>query len=494
METTDLTKMVEEIDVILEKLIQDQHNYKRVLKDIHPDHENSAINLIHYLTLRSFDLRELQHQLGILGMSRLARAEAHTEASLKITRYYLLKLLNKSIDWPQDFKVSILDSERLLTDKTNVLFGRSPENRKQRIMVTMPGYVANDRETVEKMIVKGMKIARINCAHDTQEDWFDIIQHIKAVDAKLGRRTIIAMDISGPKIRTGEVKKGIVLYEGDELQLSRVPLVGRKAQFDKNGTMRSPAIIACTLPEVFDYLHEGNRVYFDDGAIKSEIVDLNGDIATVKILRSDEKGVKLKADKGINFPDSNLNIRGLTHTDRENLKFIAKYADIVNFSFVNSVSDVQEMHECLKELDAFESLGVIYKIETQAAFNHLEDILLEALKAPKVGVMIARGDLAIETSWKDLGYIQKEMLALCNACHIPIVWATQVLEKLAKKGLPSRSEITDAVTATKAECIMLNKGPHILRAIELLDQIIEHMEQYQDKNAPLLPKLKKLNH
>lgn len=107
--------------------------------------------------------------------------------------------------------------------------------------------------------------------------------------------------------------------------------------------------------------------------------------------------------------------------------------------------------------------------------------------------MIARGDLALETGWSAMGSIQREILKMCNATHVPVVWATQVMEKLAKKGYPSRAEITDAVNSAKAECVMLNKGAYILKAIEVLDQIVESSERYQVKNAPMLPMLEKLH-
>jgi pyruvate kinase len=122
----------------------------------------------------------------------------------------------------------------------------------------------------------------------------------------------------------------------------------------------------------------------------------------------------------------------------------------------------------------------------------LKTILLAAMKAKHVGVMIARGDLAIETGWENIGKIQREILSICNAAHIPVVWATQVLENLAKKGLPSRAEITDAVTSLHAEGIMLNKGPYIVEAMQLLHSILSTMEEHQDKNAPMLPELEKL--
>ena len=100
------------------------------------------------------------------------------------------------------------------------------------------------------------------------------------------------------------------------------------------------------------------------------------------------------------------------------------------------------------------------------------------------------GDLAIETGWDNIGRIQEEILSLCQAAHIPEIWATQVLENLAKLGIPSRAEITDAAMAQRADCVMLNKGPYILNAIQLLSTILKDMEPYWEKNAPMMPSMK----
>ena len=135
-------------------------------------------------------------------------------------------------------------------------------------------------------------------------------------------------------------------------------------------------------------------------------------------------------------------------------------------------------------------IGVIYKIETQKGFRNLPRILLKAMKSYPVGVMIARGDLAIETGWKNFASIQEEILRICEAAHVPDVWATQVLEKLAKKGIPTRSEITDSAMAQRAECVMLNKGYYIMKAVKMLDTILRRMQHFQKKKETILPQLK----
>ncbi len=493
MKAYKIEAIVSSIENILNQVHKDQRKARNLIKETHPNHQKSATNLINYLSLRSHDIRDLQRKLGYLGMSRLARAEAHTEASLKSTLFYLHRLLGQEYHMPSKFTISIKKSEKQLAKNTQILLGGARSNRRLRMMVTMPENAGADENMVEQMIAEGMDVARINCAHDGPEVWLKMIENIRRSADRLKKKVIISMDIGGPKIRTGQLTKSLMLQINDELILTKSTIEGHPQINDKNGLILKPATISCTLGEVFDYLKSGQNVYFDDGNIKGQIMEIIDDQnVRIKITRASIGGSKLKSDKGINFPQSNLKIHGLTDQDRENLKFIAKNADIVNFSFVNTPEDVRDMHAELKKLDAFDRLGIIYKIETQLAYDNLPEILMEAMKGQKIGVMIARGDLAIEAGWKRMGSIQKEMLAICNSCHIPIVWATQVLENLAKKGLPSRSEITDAVNAAKADCIMLNKGPHILKAIDLLDLIIESAESYQEKNAPLLPKLTRL--
>jgi pyruvate kinase len=262
--------------------------------------------------------------------------------------------------------------------------------------------------------------------------------------------------------------------------------LGMPEQKNEQGKTISLAFISCTSNEIFNSVKENERVLFDDGKIEGIIKEVSERELLILITHAKDTGSSLKSDKGINFPESDLKISGLTEKDKQDLPFVVKYADIVNLSFVNKPADVEELQKELASLDA-ENIGLILKIETQSGFNHLIEILLQAMQNYPVGVMIARGDLAIECGWENMGRIQEEILSICQAAHIPVIWATQVLDNLAKKGIPSRAEITDATMSQRAECVMLNKGPHILSAIKLLDQILKNMKHYQLKKAPLLP-------
>ncbi len=158
-------------------------------------------------------------------------------------------------------------------------------------------------------------------------------------------------------------------------------------------------------------------------------------------------------------------------------------------SFLCHEHDVDELHRYLKAVGA-EHLGIILKIETTAAFARLPESLLHAMRSQLVGVMIARGDLAVEAGYERLAEMQEEILCLCEAAHLPVIWATEVLDQLARTGRPSRAEVTDAAMAQRAECVMLNKGPYVDDAIVFLDDVLRRMSRHQRKNTPLLRPLR----
>jgi pyruvate kinase len=281
----------------------------------------------------------------------------------------------------------------------------------------------------------------------------------------------------------------IVLSRGDMLILTKGKEPGRPPVFDEKGQLLKPATVGVTMPEIFASVKSGDRVWFDDGKIGGVVRFVNKDQVHVEITQARYSGDKLKPDKGINLPDSDLVLPPITKKDLRDLKFITANADAVCFSFVNDASDVIELQARLKEYGG-EHLGIILKIETLHAFENLPGIILAAMRSPCVGVMIARGDLAIECGYERMAEIQEEILWLCEAAHVPVIWATQVLEKLAKKGTPSRAEITDAAMAVRAECVMLNKGPYILDAVHALDDVLGRMRDHQSKKVSRLRELK----
>ncbi len=291
--------------------------------------------------------------------------------------------------------------------------------------------------------------------------------------------------------RVGELpaqEGSLLLHQGDLLLLTPDDEPGEAATHDRAGRLLTPAHIGCTLPQVFADVRAGDSVWLDDGRIGGTVEKVNRAGLHVRIARARQRGEKLRADKGINLPDSPLQLPALTEQDRDDLRFIVEHADMVAMSFANSVEDVESLTAEIARLGRG-TPAIVLKIETRRGFDHLPSMLLAAMRSAACGVMIARGDLAVECGYERLAEVQEEMLWICEAAHVPVIWATQVLETLAKEGIPSRAEITDAAMGHRAECVMLNKGPHILRAVQTLDDILHRMRRHQDKKRPMLRQL-----
>jgi pyruvate kinase len=277
----------------------------------------------------------------------------------------------------------------------------------------------------------------------------------------------------------------IQLKTGDTLVLTKSDLPGQPARRDDQGKLVEPAHIACTLKEAFAMVKPGERVRLDDAKIEGTVIESDGERIVLRITHTGLRGGKLRAEKGINFPDSELNLSALTPKDIQDLGFLVEHVDVLGLSFVRSAKDVRLLEGQLERLGA-SHLGIVLKIENRRAFENLPHLLLASLRSPPDGVMVARGDLAAEVGFARLAEVQQEILWLCEAAHMPVIWATQVLENLAQRGSPSRAEITDVVTSSQTECVMLNKGPYILRTVDLLSGILERMEQHQTKRRTMM--------
>lgn len=287
-------------------------------------------------------------------------------------------------------------------------------------------------------------------------------------------------------------EQSILLNEGDVLLLTDDTESGHPAVRDAAGKVLTPARIGCTLAQVFEDLRPNESVWFDDGKIGGRVQSVQKDVVYVRITHA-PGGAKLKSDKGINLPDSELKLEALSPQDLEALAFAAQHADVVELSFVNSPADVQSLLAHLDRLQA-RHLGIVLKIETRRGFENLAALLLAGMQSPRLGVMIARGDLAVENGFERTAELQEEILCICEAAHVPVIWATQVLETLAKTGAATRAEITDAAMGVRAECVMLNKGPHILEAIGTLDDLLVRMQAHRSKKHDLLRKLNVAEH
>jgi pyruvate kinase len=235
-------------------------------------------------------------------------------------------------------------------------------------------------------------------------------------------------------------------------------------------------------------VREGERVILDDGKLTAVVESVGPEGLLCRVQRVVKSPLRLRSGKGISFPDSDLMLGEVTPQDEVALAFALEHADGVAISFVSTPQDVALVGSRARR-SGRSGFGMILKLETQAALRNLPAILFEALKYDPVGLMIARGDLAVELSFERLAELQEELLWFGEACHLPVIWATEVLDSVAHHGLPTRAEVTDAAMSMRAECVMLNKGPFIADATRMLADIIEKMETHQYKKRSLYRKL-----
>ncbi|SFU18844.1 pyruvate kinase [Algoriphagus locisalis] len=465
---------LEEITVALSALESEMSSipgeFAEILSHIHPDRLLSAQNLLKYLVLRKTDIQQLQNDLHLMGLSSLASCESHTHFQLQST----MERLGREFE-VKDQSTAQYGSDRI-SQTGEVLFGHTHQEWPSSIMVTMdPAFLAK-KHAIRDLLRNGMAVARINCAHDSEEVWEKMILRIRKESAQENIECKIHLDLAGPKLRVVLLQKGKEEGKVKIKQGQTIWLAESQEKFSKKDVVISPGE-----PGVISALKVGERVFIDDGLIMATVEELLERGVRLKIARDSSKKSKIKAEKGINFPDSDLPISSLTDYDIACLPFVMSHADTVGFSFVRKASDLQKLRE---ELASFSSdvPPVILKIETKEAVDNLPHLLLEGMKHPHFGVMIARGDLAVEIGFERLVEIQEEISWLCEAAHTPVIWATQVLESLHKSGIASRAEITDAGRASMAECIMINKGDHTLQVLKTLREIAERSRSLKMKN------------
>ncbi|WP_026966096.1 pyruvate kinase [Algoriphagus terrigena] len=455
-----------------------QKDFPETLERVHPQNKKSALNFLKYLIFRKNDVRKLQDQLHANGLSSLASGESHIHRQIQVTLQHLGDQFAKLDSCTSTFG-------RKEIEKSSIkLFGERHAEWPSSVMVTFDASFLEEKKLIAELLKSGMGVARINCAHDDEGIWLKMIEKIQAASKQTGIPCKIHLDLAGPKIRT------VLLGKGNKKGKVKIEVGSLMWLSDSvDGFKEEDVVISPNEPGIISSLKLGDRVFIDDGMIYGKVDELRSGSVSVRIERISSKKPVIKAGKGLNFPDSTLNILSLTDFDRACLPFVCAYADTVGLSFVRKSQDVVDLRDAMREIKTTIP-PVILKIETHEAVVNFPELILEGMTEPDFGVMIARGDLAVEIGFERLVEIQEEISWLCEAAHVPVIWATQVLESLHKFGLASRAEITDAGRAAAAECIMINKGPHTLELLRTLQSIATRIAGIRTKNRLSLRPLK----
>ena len=438
----------------------------------------SAANLAHYLALRAKDHSRLQAELVRNGLSSLSRREAHVMPTLDAVERALAAICGVEASEPRA-RMTIDDGAQLLARHASELL-ETPMPHMTRIVVTIPPWAAGKVDFMRSLIDAGMDVARINASHGDAAQWQASIDALRTAAAAAGRRIPVCIDLAGPKVRTGVCAEGpIPLVAGDTLTLHA----------QDSTTVLATKRVAVRPREVVEHVKPGDRVLFDDGNIRGRCtaVDRARGEATVEIEAVRAGAWPLKDRKGVNVPDTDMPIAALTDEDLVTLDFVVEHVDIVAMSFVRSASDIADLQRAI-ESRTQRTIGVVAKIETPQACRALPEILLELMKCPPCGVMLARGDLGVEIGFEHLPEAQDEILALCEAAHVPVIWATQVLESMTEHGFPTRGEVTDAADAARADAIMLGIGPFMVDTVRFVEDLLARTQVRRARSRALLGK------
>lgn len=441
-----------------------------------PEFSASAANLAHYLALRAADRTALQRRLRMVGLSSLGRSDGHVLATIRAVR-----ATAEGRDPDAAALASLASARQTLADAAAALLGPQPAGRRSRILLTLEPAVAAEAARMRGLVRLGADAVRINCAHDTPQDWLFMATAAREAAAAEGRPIYVYVDLAGPKIRTAAIlpKAGVRVQAGHGILLRHDAAAPLPAGVRASCT--------CTLPEAVAQVGPGQPVAFDDGKIVGRVGRRDDRGLWLDVTRTKPGGARLKPDKGINFPGAALRVAALTDADRAALDSVAEIADVVGYSFVQRPEDIDLLHAELAARGA--APGVVAKVETETAFRNLPEIIVAGAGRGPFGVMIARGDLGVEIGFARLSEVQEEILWLCEAAAVPVIWATEVLASVLKTGLATRGDVTDAAMGGRAECVMLNKGPFLEEGIRTLADVLQRAERHLDKKTPQLPRL-----
>lgn len=338
--------------------------------------------------------------------------------------------------------------------------------KKTKIVCTI-GPASESEEMLEKLMLAGMNVCRLNFSHGSHDEHQQRIDRIKAVREKLGLPVAIMLDTKGPEIRLGDFKDGIInLSTGDRFTLTTRDILGDQS------------IISITYKGLPNDVKPGDRILIDDGLVELSVLEvIDGTDILCEVLNNGE----LKNHKGVNAPNIKTSLPAITEKDKSDILFgIRNDIDYIAGSFIRKSDDVNEIRKILEENDG-EFIDIISKIENQEGIDNMDEII-------KVsdGIMVARGDLGVEVPTEEMPIIQKDLIEKCYLAGKPVITATQMLDSMIRNPRPTRAEVTDVANAIidGTSAIMLSgetaAGKYPLEAVQTMNKIAKRIEQSLD--------------
>jgi len=339
-------------------------------------------------------------------------------------------------------------------------------DRKAKIVATI-GPACNDRETLKQLILAGLDVARLNFSHGTHEDHAARIQTLRELSIELNKPVTILQDLQGPKLRVGNIPGGLMNLTPGEI----IVLSSRRDDSPSD----EKTFIPMDVPDLEQAVAPGGRILMDDGNLELTVLNVTSNEVEAKVIT----GGPLSSHKGVNLPGAHLTFPGFTPKDQADLVFgIQQGVDVIAISFVRSAADVEKVRSAIASISPSKnSPPIVAKLELPEAIQNLQEIVHAS-----DGVMVARGDLGVETSPALVPTLQKEIISLANRHGKTVITATQMLDSMIKNPRPTRAEASDVANAIfdGTDAVMLSgetaSGKYPLESVRMMDAIIQDAE------------------
>ncbi len=342
--------------------------------------------------------------------------------------------------------------------------------KKVKIVATI-GPATSSEDMIKKLMMAGVDVFRFNFSHGDYETHRENMDKIRKVSKEIGREVAILQDLSGPKIRIGDVKEPFYLHYEDQIWIVKDQIIGDKEKISLNH------------PEILDKLREGDRIYISDGMIRLKVIKKSKDGVLTKVI----VGGMISSRKGVNFPSVRIDIPALTEKDKEDIKFGIKIGiDLVALSFVKSADEIISTKEFIRKNGG--DAPVFAKIEKHEAIEDIDNII-----EVSDGIMVARGDLGVEIDMEKVPVLQKMIISKCNDAGKPVITATQMLTSMLTSPRPTRAEVSDIANAVLdgTDAVMLSDetavGKYPVEAVKVMKRTIQETEKIYPfyKNMPV---------
>lgn len=340
--------------------------------------------------------------------------------------------------------------------------------RKTKIIATL-GPASRDCQTIKALIEAGVDVFRLNFSHGDIDYHKENIERIKKVSLDLKKRVAILQDLSGPKIRIGEVNTPFPLHQGEILEIYKEPIFCEKR--DEVGR------VYIDHPEILKEVKKDDLIFIADGLIKVRVIEKRSEKVITEVIQ----GGVISSKKGLNFPGAEIQIKALTEKDKKDLEFgLKEGVDFVALSFVRNKKDILEAREIAQKFG--KEIPIFAKIETQKALENIDEII-----EVSDGLIVARGDLGVEIPVEKIPVIQKVLIKKAREYGIPVVIATQMLTSMINSIMPTRADVSDIANAVfeGVDALMLSDetavGNYPVEAVKTMVRVIEEAEKFYDE-------------